>query len=264
MRYPNLRHGTREKAGEDAMKQTKTSKTSRKSGRFVRLVRFARSHGVCRALSRVARRLSESRWCERWLRAAMVEVYHAPVSQLKRSRRVPEVFTIRTIEADDMPAVETYFESPHVHERLRRGDVCLVTLVKNEIGSGVWLIPQERIYRDDWSALGCAVRIPDRAAWTFDGKGTKLGAWGAMMMQLPERLERIGVEDVYTQIDYDNQESIAGHLSLGYRRVGMVVHLKVLGVGLTACRADGNRWRLLPGRIGRLGFDGNCSASVGP
>ena len=239
------------------MRQTCTSKVSREPSWFVRLIRFARSHGVRRALSRVARRLSESRWCRRWLQFVLAEVYHAPVSQLKRSRRVPGVFTVRPIEADDLPVVEAYFDNSRVHERFRRGDVCFVTFVKNEIGGGVWFSTGPNVYPDDWPTLRCAVSIPAGVAWTFDGKGTRMGAWGAMMMRLPEYLEGVGAEDVYTLIDYDNQKSINGHLSLGYRRGGMVVNLRVLGLGLTAYKADGHRWRLLPGRIGRLEFDGN-------
>ena len=246
------------------MKQTNTSRPSRTAGRFARLIRFARSHGVRRAASRVLRRASEWRGCARWLHYSLVEVYHAPVSRLKRSDRVPSIFTIRPVAADDMPAVEDYFEHGRVHERFRRGDVCLTTLVKGEMGAGVWFAPGECVVRDDWQALRCAVRVPAGVAWTYDGKGTKLGAWGAMMTQLPRHLERIGVEDVYTLIDYDNRESIDGHVSLGYRRVGIVANLRIFGCGVTATRADGRRWRRLPGRIGRIEFDGNAAGDARP
>lgn len=242
------------------MKQTHTSKASPQPGRCVRLIRFARSHGICRALSRIASRLSDSRWCRRGLQFALAEVYHAPVSQLKRSRRVPGIFNVRPVEADELRVAEAYFATPLVNERFRRGDVCLATFLKDKIGGGVWFFTGPNVYSDDWPTHRCTVCVPAGVAWTFHGKGTRMGAWGATMMRLPEYLEEVGAEDVYTLIDYDNQGSIDGHLSLGYRRVGMVVNLRVLGLGLTVYKADGRRWRRLPGRIGRLKLDGNLAS----
>ena len=76
-----------------------------------------------------------------------------------------------------------------------------------------------------------------------------------MMMQAPRHLDRAGVDDVYTLIDYDNEESIDGHLSLGYRRVGLLLNVRLFGMGLTACKTESRRWQFLPGQIGHIELD---------
>lgn len=231
------------------------------SHRLVRLIRLARSHGVRRALYRVASRLANERWWKRWFRFVVVEVYSAPVSELKHSRSVPRLFTVKRAKQEDLRALEAYFgDARRVGNRCRRGDVCAMTLSNGEVGAAVWFTAGPNDYREDWEALRCVVRFPAGVAWTFDGKGTKLGAWGALMMRLPKYLGELAAKEVYTLIDYDNRESIDGHLSLGYRRAGVLVHLRFPGIMLTMCKADRGKWRRLPGRIGSLEFHGE----VGP
>ncbi len=237
------------------MARTATLNSRNTANRFVRLIRLARSRGLGRAVYRVANRVVNANWSKRWWRFAVVEIYHAPLGNLQRSR-VPRLFTIRTAQQEDLPALEAYFGDPQrVRDRWRRGDICAITFCGGEIGAAVWFAIGPNDYHEDWQSLRCIVRFPARIAWTFDGKGTKLGAWGALMARLPEFLEEFAVEEVYTAIDYDNIESIDGHLSLGYRRTGLLVHSWFLVVVLNVCKPAMGRWRRLPGQIGHLLFD---------
>ena len=247
------------------MKNTNSTSTlARTKQRLARLVRLARSHGISRAVFRLVLRLSEVRLWKRWCSLSVVEVYHVPVAELKRSGRVPRVFTIRKAQREDLPALEEYFEHSPVGERYSRGDICLAAFAKDQIGAGVWFAVGPKGYSEDWQALRCVVRFPQGVAWTFDGKGTKLGAWGAMMMRLPELLEELAAEEVYTLIDYDNQESIDAHLSLGYRRVGVLTHFSLFALKLSILKEDGHGWQRLPGRIGKIEFHGNKSRGDWP
>ncbi|NQU20513.1 MAG: hypothetical protein HQ567_04465 [Candidatus Nealsonbacteria bacterium] len=225
--------------------------------RFVRLVRLARSRGLGRAVFRVADRVVNANWWRRWWRLGVVEIYHAPLGDLRRSR-VPRIFNVRMTTQDDLPALEDYFGDPQrVRDRFRRGDACAVCFCGNRIGAAVWFTVGMNDYHEDWETLRCTVRFPVGVAWTFDGKGTKLGAWGALMARLPEFLERLAVEDVYTVIDYDNIESINCQLSLGYRRIGLLVHLRFLAAVLNFGKLATGRWHRSPGQVGHLLFDRN-------
>ena len=97
-----------------------------------------------------------------------------------------------------------------------------------------------------------------RIAWMYDGKGTKLGAWGGMMMQTPKHLKEMGIEEIYTMIDWENRKSIEPMLSLGLAQVGSFIFLKLFGIKFTRCKPQGSRrWRRLPARIGSLELTSN-------
>ena len=239
------------------MARTRKPNSRPAANRFVRLIRLARSRGLGRAVYRVANRLIDADWSKRWCRFGVVEIFHAPLGDLRRSG-VPRLFTVRTAEQADLPALEAYYgDSQRVRSRWRRGDACVMTFCGSEIGAAVWFATGPNDYHEDWESLRCIVRFPARVAWTFDGKGTKLGAWGALMARLPEFIERLAIEEVYTVIDYDNIESIDGHLSLGYRRTGLLVHCRFPAVVLNVCKPAMGRWRRLPGQVGHLLFDRN-------
>ncbi len=228
------------------------------SHRFRRLVRLARSQGKLRALCRLGRRLRESRFGGLWCRFCVVEVFNAPVAGLKRFRRVPKTFTVREANADDREALGTFFTKPDtVAQRLNRGDTCIIATACDEIAAAVWLTFGPNDYRDDWGELRCNVRIPEGVCWTFDGKGAKWGAWGALMAWLPGYLERRGATDVFTQIDVDNRISIDSHKSLGYRPAGMIARVGLRWLSWRRYRTGNLRWGRLPGKIGKLELDGS-------
>lgn len=235
------------------MAEDKPSGPPGSRGRLARLIGFARSHGKIRALYRLLRRLAESRPLRRWCRFCAVEVFRASICELQSKRRTARSFVIRPAEEEDTPAVDAFYSgSREIHERIRRGDICMLALVKDQIGAAVWLSLGPNDYPEDWEDLRCIVRYPPGVCWTYDGVGTRLGAWGSLMARLPELLQQRGVTDVFTQIECDNRASLDSHKSLGYRSVGFVWCLGVFGLVLRLYKVHGARWRLLPGRMGEL------------
>ena len=136
----------------------------------------------------------------------------------------------------------------------RAGDVCVVTRSGGKLGAGVWLRPGPNDYDENRDELGCTIRFPAGVAWSYDGKGTRWGAWGALMARLPEFLDELNLREVYTLIDFDNQESLAGHRSLGYHRAGLVGCVALFGLSLSVCLPGDRRWHFAPGRVGKLQF----------
>jgi hypothetical protein len=239
-----IEHKTRPK-----MKPTKN--------RLVKLYRFARLHGPARAFYRLTHRLSEFAVFRPWLRFGVVEVYRAAVADLKQGGAIPRSFEVRRATAKDEPSVALYFEDASlVRERFRRGDTCVVTLAKGRVCAAVWFCTGPNQYGEDWSALKTFFRAKTGAAWSFDGKGTRMGAWGALMTRFPGLLAEEGNREVYTVIDFDNLPSIEGHRSLGYERVGLFTCFSALGFALRLFRPDHGKWQFGRGQIGNVRFDG--------
>ncbi len=208
--------------------------------------------------------MAESRPFRAWCRFSAVEVFSASVSDLKSQKRIPRSFVVRRAVEEDVPELESFFGgSRRIDERMRRSDICVVTVSKDRIGAAVWLSPGPSDYREDWDDLRCIVRYPAGVCWSYDGVGTKFGAWGSLMMRLPDLLEEDGVEEVFTHIECDNQMSLDSHKSLGYRSIGFVWSFGVFGLVLKIYKTEGNPWRRLPGRIGRLEFCGVLTAPSG-
>lgn len=81
------------------------------------------------------------------------------------------------------------------------------------------------------------------------------------MRCLPQHLERLGGRTVFTLIDCDNRNSLDSHRSLGYRPVGRIAVVKVLGQVLSACRIGRSAWRVLPARLGHVALS---NEAIGP
>ncbi len=237
------------------MARNKVSSTPRAPNRLTRLVRFWRSHGRARALYRAVRWLAERRWLRRWCRFCAVDVFTVATGELKRPRRIPRAFVVRPAEEKDLSALESFFSDPQrVRDRVQRGDVCVIALAKDEICAAVWLALGPKDYREDWDDLRCTFDFPAGVCFTYDGRGTRMGAWGSLMAHLPGYLDDSGVAEVFTVIECDNQNSLDSHKSLRYRGVGLVFCFGVFGLSLCVYRALGRKWRRLPGRIGGLGL----------
>jgi hypothetical protein len=231
----------------------------RRPGRLARRLRLGRTHGLGRVFYGGLRRSIGLCRLEGWVRLCVVEVWAAPVAELKRAGRVPRVFDVRRATSEDLPRLEAFFNCPErVRERLGRGDVCAVTLAGGEICAGVWLSAGPGEYLEDRESLGCSVRFPAGVAWSYDGKGTRPGAWGALMARLPGLLEQLGAAEVFTLIDCNNWNSIRGHESLGYECAGLVGSAGVFGLGATLSKPRRGRWRRLPGRVGKLELAGKA------
>jgi len=229
------------------------SSLPRISNRLIRLARFARTHGKLRALYSIVCAVLERLRLNKLIKFCIVEVFSVPVSELRRGRRVPRAFVVRPASAEDLPALGEFFSGPErIRERFDRGDLCAITLAKDEICAAVWFALGPMDYREDFSELGCIFHVPAGVAWSFDGKGTRLGAWGSLMGQFPGYLEQHGAKEVITVIDYNNRDSLDAHKSLGYHCTGMVCYLKVWRFALRLYKDHGRRWRLMPGQIGDL------------
>jgi hypothetical protein len=218
-----------------------------------RFVTHARRYGRSRAASLLLHRLTSAPLVRSLFGWHLLEVFTARASELKVPRCIPSNYQIRIATRDDETALGDYFgDLDRVHRRRQRGDVCLIACCREEICAAVWFVPGPASYVDDWDDLQCRFELPAGAVWSYDGKGTKLGAWGSLMAKLPEQLREWGVDRVFTAIDYHNGQSLSGHQSLGYRRLGMVRRVALPGISRTACKSGDDSWTHLPADWDRL------------
>lgn len=212
------------------------------------------SRGDRRLLAyRVVRRLMSACYWQDGSPLTFSGLYSADVSQLRRTTGGRPRYVVRTAEYSDLPNLSAYFGPERsVDARLSRGDVCVLAVRSGQIGAAVWLAIGPAEYREDIPDLGCSLSVPSHVAFSYDGKGTRLGAWGTLMMQLPGLLDDRRVGQVVTLVDVENTHSIRSHLSLGYRRIGYVGCVKFAGWVQTIYTVGGGTWRMLPGRIGSV------------
>jgi len=244
------------------MASDKALAPARSAGRFGRLIRSARSRGPGYVFYRLARRVAEARYLRNCFKFCLVEIFSVPVSQLKCSRRIPRAFVVRKAEERDLPALGAYFSDPQrVRRRFERRDICVITLAGDEICAAVWLAIGPKDYREDWNDLGCVFHFPAGVGWSYDGKGTRWGAWGALMGRLPEYLKELEIAEVYTLIDCGNRASQESHKSLGYRPLGTIGCVGLLGLALRIYRVSGESWQRLPQQAGKLVFSTRQNAT---
>jgi hypothetical protein len=182
-------------------------------------------------------------------------LYAASVDQLKPLRRGRPRYEVRLARENDVSQLAAYFgaERP-IESRLSRGDVGVLAVRGHEICAAVWLAAGPAEYAEDVRDLGCSLAVPAGVVFSYDGKGTRLGAWGTMMAGLPPLLGELGMRQVVTLIDYENTRSIRSHVSLGYRRLGYVGCVKLARWVQPFHKDGGAAWRMLPGRIGPVSF----------
>jgi len=223
---------------------------------LVRLIRFAKSHGKSRAAYRFVERLIESRFFRKWCSFSAVEVFSASVSDLKATqKRAHHAFTVRAATEQDISAVQSFYGNRRrIKERMERGDICIITLCKDQIGAAVWLSPGPKYYYEDWDNLRCIVHYPVSVCWSYDGIGTRFGAWGSLMVRLPGFLEQFGIDEVYTHITCDNRISLDSHKSLGYRSAGFIWTFGIFRFILRLYRVAGGHWLRFPCLIGKLEY----------
>jgi hypothetical protein len=218
-----------------------------------KLMRHARSHGFVRAgysLSQAVLRLPGLR---RLLSFGTVEIYQRDVDGWAPKTRIPRMFDTRVAQEADLPELAQYVGCERrVRDRFQRGDRCLVTTSKGKLCAAVWFALGANDYQEDGPELGCGFRFPEQTAWYFDGKGTKIGAWGTLMSFAPEYLRARGVREVFTSIGCNNWQSINSHRSLGFRSLGLIACLGVFTKKAVFWRPHGARWQRLPGQLGQL------------
>jgi hypothetical protein len=184
---------------------------------------------------------------------SVVELLHVTLAEHKRFRRIPRTFQVRRARKDDVELLAPLFgDADRVHRRFDRGDVCLLAERDGQASAGVWLAVGPTTYDEDWQDSGCTYQIPAGAAWTYDGRGRRMGAWGCLMAHLPGHLEELGVDEVFTSIDLGNHLSTDSHRSLGYRPVGLVSHVSLRGLARRRMKPLDGPWQLLPGTLAGL------------
>ncbi len=186
-----------------------------------------------------------------WLDCTVMELFEAGVDKLKRSSRLPNAFTVREAGPNDADELGRFFGRPaQVEKRLGRGDACLITLAGGQVAAGAWLALGPATIDEDWPDLRCVYRIPAGVAWGYDGRGTKPGAWGALMARMPAFLESLGAGRTIAAIHYNNHLSMDSHRSLGYHSLGWVACIRLFGLTILRYRPLEGRWQRLPGHLG--------------
>lgn len=221
---------------------------------FVRVYKFAKKNGLRCTIYRSLNRIANLRPWRRWFQVSIVNIYSVPVEAMKKADQLPSMYKVRPADMNDIDALGTYSGN---HERVKirtdRGDLCMLNECMNEISAMIWFSFGPNQYKEDWDAVKCCVSFPENVAWMYDGKGTKLGAWGCMMMHMSDRLRDLGVEEVYTMVDWENHRSIKSMKSLGLQQIGSYRFLKLFGMQSNRCKLMGEkRWRRLPAQIGKL------------
>jgi hypothetical protein len=218
-----------------------------------KLIRHARNYGLVRAGYSLSQAILRSRPFRQVLSFGAVEIYYREVDSWTPNTRIPRVFSVRLAAQEDLPELARYSDCERrVRDRFLRGDLCLLTTCKGNICAAVWFALGPNDYQEDGHELGCAFQFPEQTAWCFDGKGTKLGAWGSLMAAAPEHLRARGVREVFTMIGCNNWQSIDSHRSLGFRSLGLITCLGAFTRKVVFWRTHAGRWQRLPGNLGRL------------
>ncbi len=228
-----------------------TTVTRRTNGPLARHLRRAvqlrRTRGWARVLYAALQRILAIGLLRRSVQLRAVDVWHLPFAEDGQPPRTPALFTVRQAIASDFDELAKYYDDrQRILQRCTRGDICVLALCQNKIEGAVWLCLEENQFDEDREELRCTFGVPRNAAWTYDGKGTKLGAWGTLMKQLPGILRRLRVNEVYTTIDCNNWQSFDAHRSLRYEPVGVLLMVRLLGFAVHAFKPSGQRWRRLP------------------
>jgi len=239
-----------------------TANTQKTPNVFVRFYRFAKLNGWRCTIYQTLNRIANFRLWHRWFQISIVNIYSAPIAELKQSDKLPNLYEVRPAETNDLNELKELGEycgdADRMKSRIKRGDMCMLNLCKGKIGAMMWYSIGPNEYKDDWAAVRCNVRFPNQSAWMYDGKGTRLGAWGGMMMNSARHLKAMGIEEIYTMVDWENRKSIDPMRSLGLTQAGSFMFLKLFGIKFTRCKPQGQRrWRRLPARIGQLELSSN-------
>ena len=245
------------------MTSVTTAKTASLVAGGARWARRVRAHGLSRGAYSVIGKVVNLPVIRRFVDLCAVDVFHARLSDWKPGGHVLRGFDVRQADTRDLAALADYFGSEQrVRERFRRGDRCLAALSRGEMGAAVWFAVGPNDYTEDWDDLRCVFRFPSEVAWSFDGRGTKLGAWGSLMVRFPEQLRELGVEEVFTLVEWNNWRSVDSHKSLGFKNVAAIGCLRIAPLVWRAFSTNGRRWRAPPGSIGRLELHTSLTACL--
>lgn len=215
-----------------------------------RIAQIHRTRGTARLIYSVLRKLVCLPGVRRCVHFHAVDLWRHPVPAHSETA-LSNVFQVRLAEPTDRNELAQFFGNrARVEARLARRDYCVIAVSQNSIGAAAWLTPGPNHSTEDWNDLRCVFGVPEGVAWSYDGRGTKLGAWGTLMKQLPSILRAGNIRELVTIIGGNNWKSIDAHRSLGCERLGTLLHARILGVPLHLFKPVGASWQSLPVKIG--------------
>lgn len=228
-------------------------KTGSLGKRVRRIVQLQQTYGNVRVAYAILRRMLRLPLLRRTVQLCAVDFWRLPLTKPTDPVPPSSLFSVRLAERDQLPELAEYYsDAIRIDNRFAAGNLCVAAYSQGTIGAAVWLVMGPGHYVEDWCDLRCNFRFPEGTAWTFDGKGTRLGAWGTMMKQLPQLLDNCEAEEIATIIDSNNWPSLEAHRSLGYEAVGVLLHMRVLGITRHWFKPRGHWWQRLPSTIGNV------------
>ncbi len=70
--------------------------------------------------------------------------------------------------------------------------------------------------------------LPD-TAWSYDGRGPKLGAWGSLMATFPAMLEKRKIHGLTALVECNNWQAFDAHRSLRFEATALRASLSLFG-----------------------------------
>ncbi len=234
-----------------------TTVTRGRTGQFLERVRRALKLRRTRGLGRVGyaflRHVGRQPVIRSLIGICAIDMWRLPLNTPRPAPRTSSLFTVRFATPDDLPALEAYFGDPRrIDARLARRDLCVIALSEQQIGAAVWVSTGPNEIAEDWDELRCRFRYPSGVAWAYDGKGTKIGAWGTMMKQLPALLRKWDIGEVATIIDCDNWQSFDAHKSLGYEAAGILLCVNLFGWAWHLYKPVQQGWQRVPACVSQV------------
>ncbi len=89
-------------------------------------------------------------------------------------------------------------------------------------------------------------KISPGTAWIYDGRGTKLGAWGSLMATLPAMLEKRKVDGLAALVECNNWQALDAHRSLRFESTALLASFSLFGWHRCYCKSRDAFWRTIP------------------
>jgi len=212
-----------------------------------------RRHGAARGAYSVARKFARLPGLGSLARVCAADLWQLDLQHCAAKGHVVRGMRVEQAGIDDVEELARFFGClPRVQARLEQGRLCYVARSQAGIGAGVWIAPGPGEYAEDVQDLSCVCRFPAKVGWSFDGKGTRLGAWGSLMARLPELLGEQEIQELFALIEWNNWRSLDSHRSLGYQKAGAVACLSLWPFVWPRFAEQGQAWQPVPGRLGKL------------
>jgi hypothetical protein len=178
------------------------------------------------------------------------EIYHLSLAGGKKDLPALRSLVVRAAGAGDLDAlVQFYGDRPLLESRFDRGDLCILALCKEQVVAAAWFAVGPSEFHEDQETMHYYSKIPSGAAWIYDGRGTKLGAWGTLMAKLPQTLASRNIDNLVALVNFNNWRAIDAHRSLGFKSTATIGYVGAFGLHRCFFRTKESRWRPLPATV---------------